>query len=125
MVVRVRHLWNKTTREVQFYLSYLHSDAQLIGRAIRQHWGIENHAHWILDCTLAEDACRIRSFHSPRNFALLRRIGLNALNREHSYKCSLRQKMKRTVMDNDYMIQVLFYCFLDPTLDSSESLGQA
>ncbi len=86
MVVRVRHLWNKTTREVQFYLSSLHSDAQLIGRAIRQHWGIENQAHWTLDCTFAEDACRIRSFHSPRNFALLRRIALNALNREHSYK---------------------------------------
>lgn len=125
MVVRVRHLWNKTTREVQFYLSSLHSDAQLIGRAIRQHWGIENQAHWTLDCTFAEDACRIRSFHSPRNFALLRRIALNALNREHSYKRSLRQKMKRTAMDNDYMIQVLFSCFLDPTLDSSESLCQA
>ena len=53
MVVRVRHLWNKTTREVQFYLTSLHSDAQLIGRAIRKHWGIENQAHWILDCTFA------------------------------------------------------------------------
>ena len=71
------------------------------------------------------DACRIRSFHSPRNFALLRRIALNALNRELTYKRSLRQKMKRTAMDNDYMIQVLFSCFLDPTLDSSESLCQA
>ena len=48
------------------------------------------------------DSCRIRSFHSPRNFALLRRIALNALNREHTYKRSLRQKMKRTGMDNDY-----------------------
>ena len=46
MVVRVRHLWNKTTREAQFYLTSLHSDAQLIGRAIRKHWGIENEAHW-------------------------------------------------------------------------------
>ncbi|MEG3929640.1 ISAs1 family transposase [Microcoleus sp. D3_18a_C4] len=125
MVVRVRHLWNKTTREVQFYLTSLHSNAQLIGLAIRKHWGIENQAHWTLDCTFAEDACRIRSFHSPRNFALLRRIALNALNRELTYKRSLRQKMKRTAMDNDYMIQVLFSCFLDPTLDSSESLCQA
>ncbi len=33
--------------------------------------------------------------------------------------------MKRTAMDNDYMIQVLFSCFLDPTLGSSESLCQA
>ncbi|MHC5831768.1 MAG: transposase, partial [Nostoc sp.] len=77
------------------------------------------------DCTFAEDACRIRSFHSPQNFAILRRIGLNALNREQTYKRSLRQKMKRTSMDNDYMIQVLSSCFIDSTLDSSESLCQA
>ena len=46
MVVRVRQLWNKTTLMVQFYLTSLHSDAQLLGRAIRKHWGIENEAHW-------------------------------------------------------------------------------
>lgn len=125
MVVRVRHLWNKTTREVQFYLTSLDSDAQLIGRAIRKHWGIENQAHWTLDCTFAEDACRIRSFHSPRNFSLRRRIALNALNREQTYKRSLRQKSKRAGMDDDYMIQVLSSSFLDHTLDSSDSFCQA
>ncbi|MCC5664235.1 ISAs1 family transposase [Nostoc sp. CHAB 5784] len=125
MVVRVRHLWNKTTREVQFYLTSLNSDAQLIGRAIRKHWGIENEAHWTLDCTFAEDACRIRSFHSPRNFALLRRIALNALNYEQTYKRSLRQKMKRTAMDNNYMIRVLSCCFIYSKLDSSHPLCQA
>lgn len=85
MVVRERRLWNQTTREVHFYLSSLPSDAQLLGRAIRKHWGIENQAHWILDCTFAEDSCRIRSWNSPRNFALLRRIALNALSREQTY----------------------------------------
>lgn len=125
MVVRQRRLWNQTTREVQFYLSSLPSDAQLLGRAIRKHWGIENQAHWILDCTFAEDSCRIRSWNSPRNFALLRRIALNALNREQTYKLSLRQKMKRTAMDNDYMIQVLSSCFIDSTLDSDKPLCQA
>lgn len=124
MVIRVRHLWNKTTREVQFYLTSLNSAARLIGRAIRKHWSIENEAHWTLDCTFAEDACRIRSFHSPRNFSLLRRIALNALNREQTYKRSIKQKMKRTAMDNDYMIQVLS-CFIDNTLDYSDSLCQA
>lgn len=125
MVVRVRHLWNKTTREVQFYLTSLHSDAQLVGRAIRKHWGIENEAHWTLDVTFSEDACRIRSFHSPRNFALLRRLALNALNREQTYKRSLRQKSKRAAMDNDYMIQILSSGFFDTTLDSSHPLCQA
>ena len=122
MVIRVRHLWNKTTREVQFYLTSLDNDAQLLGQAIRRHWEIENAAHWTLDVTFAEDASRIRSCHSPRNFALLRRLALNALNREQTYKRSLRQKSKRAAMDDDYMIQVLSSCFIDNTLDSSDFL---
>jgi len=107
VVERVRHLWNKTTQEIQFYLSSLPPDAALNGRVIRQHWGIENQLHWTLDVTWREDQCRVRSFHSPRNFALLRRIALNALNQETTVRRSLRQKVKRAAMNNDYMIQVL------------------
>jgi predicted transposase YbfD/YdcC len=123
--VNLGRVFRFITTEVQFYLTSLHSDAQVIGRAIRKHWGIENEAHWTLDCTFSEDACRIRSFHSPENFALLRRFALNALNCEKTYKRSLRQKMKRTAMDNNYMIRVLSCCFIDNTLDSSDCLCQA
>ena len=107
MVERTRHLWNKVTHEVQFYLSSLPPDASVLGRAIRTHWGIENQVHWTLDVTFSEDYCRIRSCHSPRNFALLRRMALNALNLETTLKRSLRQKMKRAAMNNDYMMTVL------------------
>lgn len=64
MVVRVRHLWNKTTREVQFYLTSLESDACKLGQAIRLHWSIENGLHWTLDVTFAEDDCRVRTGHA-------------------------------------------------------------
>lgn len=107
MVERTRHLWNKVTHEVQFYLSSLPADAQNLGNAIRTHWGIENQVHWTLDVTFNEDNCRIRSGNSPRNLALLRRMALNALNQEKSLKRSLRQKMKRAAMNNDYMMTVL------------------
>ncbi len=59
------------------------------------------------DVTFNEDHCRIRSCHSPRNLALLRRMALNVLNQEKSLKRSLRQKMKRAAMNNDYMMTVL------------------
>ncbi len=108
MVVRVRHLWNKTTREVQFYLSSLPCDAARLGRAIRAHWGIENQLHWVLDVTFKEDASRIRNGHSPENFSLLRRMAIGLLNQETSTKRSLKQKAKRAAMDNHYMLQVLF-----------------
>ena len=107
MVKRVRHLWNKTTRQVQFYLSSLPADAQLNGRAIRQHWGIENQVHWTLDVNFHEDQCRIRSWNSPQNFALLRRIALKALNQEKTLPRSLRQKSKRAAMSDEYMMTVL------------------
>jgi predicted transposase YbfD/YdcC len=107
IIERIRHLWNKTTREVQFYLTSLPADAQVLGRAIRQHWTIENQVHWTLDVTFHEDQCRIRSGHSPRNFAILRRMALNALNQEKTLQRSLRQKIKQASMNNDYMMTVL------------------
>jgi predicted transposase YbfD/YdcC len=110
MVVRVRHLWNKTTREVQFYLTSLNCDARQLGQAIRLHWGVENGLHWTLDVTFHEDACRVRTGHAPQNLALLRRIALNALNLEQSFKRSNRQKSNRAAMDNNYMLTILAAC---------------
>jgi len=49
MVVRSIQHWNKITNEVQFYITSLTSDANKIGSAIRQHWGIENSVHWTKD----------------------------------------------------------------------------
>ncbi len=110
MVVRVRHLWNKTTHELQFYLTSLESDAHKLGQAIRLHWGIENGLHWTLDVTFKEDDCRVRTGHAPQNLAILRRIALNALNREQSFRRSTRQKSNRAAMDNNYMLTVLAAC---------------
>lgn len=107
MVKRVRHLWNKTTQEVMFYLTSLPCDAVEIGRAIRTHWGIENSLHWVLDVTFNEDASRIRNGHSPQNMALLKRMAIGLLNQETSKKRSLRQKAKRAAMSPNYMLQVL------------------
>ena len=107
MVIRTRHLWNKTTREVIFYLSSLPPDAQRLGKAIRQHWSIENQLHWILDVTFGEDACRIRTGNAPENIALLKRWSINLLNQETSFKRSTRQKARRASMDKGYLLKVL------------------
>ena len=80
---------------------------RLNGRAIREHWGIENRLHWTLDVTFKEDQGRIRSGHSPRHLALLRRMAINALNYETTLRRSLKQKSKRAAMNNDYMMTVL------------------
>jgi predicted transposase YbfD/YdcC len=107
MVSRVRRLWNKTTREVMFYLSSLPCDAVVIARAIRAHWGIENQLHWVLDVTFREDASRIRKGHGAENFSLLRRMAIGLLNQEKSTKRSLRQKTRKAAMSPEYMLDVL------------------
>jgi predicted transposase YbfD/YdcC len=106
-VIRTRHLWNKTTQEMMFYLSSLPPFAQRLGKAIRQHWSIENQLHWVLDVTFGEDACRIRTGNAPDNLALLKRWSLNLLNQETSFKRSTRQKAKRASMDVGYLFKVL------------------
>ena len=106
-VVRTRHLWNKTEKEVMFYLSSLPPDAQRLGKAIRQHWSIENQLHWVLDVTFGEDACRIRTGNAPENIALLKRWSINLLNQETSFKKSTRQKARRASMDSTYLLKVL------------------
>ncbi|MDV2996954.1 MAG: ISAs1 family transposase ISCysp6 [Chroococcidiopsis sp. SAG 2025] len=106
-VVRTRHLWNKTTQEVMFYLSSLPPDAQQLGKATRQHWSIENQLHWVLDVTFGEDACHIRTGNAPENLALLKRWSINLLNQETSFKRSTRQKAKRASMDVRYLLTVL------------------
>ncbi len=110
IVERTRRLWNQTTHEVQFYLSSLKADAVKIGRAIRQHWGIENQLHWTLDVTFGEDSSRGRRLHGPENLALLRRLALNALNQEQSFKGSLARKRRRAGWNNDYLLQILQAC---------------
>lgn len=120
VVQRTRHLWNKTTHEVQFYLSSLAAADPRIGSAIRQHWGIENSQHWVLDVTFGEDACRIRSLHAPQNLAVLRRFALNALNREATAKRSLKQKSKQAAMNDGYMLKVLAAALPD-NADTSSS----
>jgi predicted transposase YbfD/YdcC len=115
---RTRRLWNKTTHEVQFYLSSLPPDSPKIAAAIRQHWGIENGLHWTLDVTFGEDACRVRSLHAPHNLSVLRRFAVNALNRVAS-KQSLRQKSKRAAMDDNFMLRVLASALPDRNQDDA------
>jgi predicted transposase YbfD/YdcC len=107
IVERTRRLWNDTSHEVQFYLSSLEADAVKIGRVIRQHWGIENQLHWTLDVTFGEDSSRVRRGHGPENLGLLRRLALNVLNQEQSFKGSVASKRRRAGWNNDYLLKIL------------------
>jgi len=107
MVQAVRRIGEQTTTTRRYFISSLESDARLMLRAVRTHWGIENKVHWVLDITFREDDCRIRRGNGAENFAVLRHIALNLLRRENSAKRSLRAKRKKAAWDNDYLLKVL------------------
>lgn len=122
VVRRERVLWNKTTSEVHFYLTSCEAQASVLARAIRSHWGIENQLHWVLDVVFREDASRMRKGNRPRNFSLLRRLALNLLSRETSFKKSLKLKRYRASMDDDYLCTILHSAMLTPDVAHTAQL---
>jgi predicted transposase YbfD/YdcC len=107
MVEAERHVGDQLTIERRYYLSSLAPDVARFARAIREHWGIENSLHWVLDVTFREDECRIRKGHAPENFAVLRHIASNLLRQDSSSKRSLKMKRFRAGWDDNYLAHIL------------------
>ena len=78
-----------------------------IARRIREHWGIENQQHYILDVTFSEDASRIRNGNSPEISSVFRRLALNILQRDTTIKDSIRGKRKRCAWDNSAIEKIM------------------
>jgi predicted transposase YbfD/YdcC len=105
-VQRERRLPDHVEQETAYYISSLPPNAQQLLDAIRQHWGVENSLHWVLDVTFREDDSRIRKDNADQNFAVLRHIALNILKRDTS-KASLKQKRYRAALNDSFLLQLL------------------
>ncbi len=82
--------------------------SDLAGQYARSHWGIENKLHGSLDATFREDALRNRIGHSAENFSRIRRLSLNLLRREKTFKGSLKSKRLRAGLREDYLTPTAF-----------------
>lgn len=94
-------------KETRYYISSLPPEAQRLNRAVRQHWGIENCLHWVLDVAFHEDQSRKRAGHAAQNFSLLNRIALNLLKNDKSRKLGVRGKRLAAGWDNDFLLGLL------------------
>lgn len=103
-----------TTERRYFISSHDGTDAQLIGRGVRSHWGVENGLHWCLDVAMNEDASRLRMNHGAENFSRLRRLALNKLKRWEIkkpngkvMKTGIRLKQQACGWSREFLIQAL------------------
>lgn len=97
----------KQENETRYYITSLKPDAKRINRAIRQHWGIENKLHWVLDVAFGEDLSRKRAGYAAQNFSVLNRIALNLIRKDKSTNGSVRGKRLQAAWDDNFLWQLL------------------
>ena len=102
-----RRATGKTEREIRYYITSLRPDAERLNASIRQHWGIENKLHWVLDVGFREDLDRKRAGHAAQNFSVLNRIALNPLKQDKTSKRGVHGKRLIAGWDNDYLLPLL------------------
>lgn len=91
----------------RYYISSATASAAFFNRAVRQHWQIENAAHWVLDVAFREDLSRLRRDNGAENFAILRRIALNLLKQDKSSKLGIKNKRLKATWDHNYFLHLL------------------
>ena len=104
----MRTVNGKTKIETRYFISSLPNNAKLLANSVRQHWGIENCLHWVLDVAFREDDSRIRKDNAPQNFAILRHIANSLLQQNKSVKTGIKNKRLKAGWDNEYLAKVLF-----------------
>lgn len=92
--------------ETRYFLTSL-TDVSKFAKAAREHWGIENSLHWVLDVGFNEDNCRMRKDNSGENFAVVRHMAINLLKKDTS-KMSMKAKRHRCAYDDAFLYHVLF-----------------
>jgi predicted transposase YbfD/YdcC len=100
MIYRSREVNGKFEESTETFISSLEPKVRDIAGRIREHWGIENTQHYILDVTFTEDASRIRKGNGPEISSVFRRLALNILQQDTTIKDSIRGKRKRCGWDN-------------------------
>ena len=109
--------------DTRYYICSYQAMAESLLQATRDHWGIENSLHWVLDVAFDEDRCRVRTGHAGQNLAVARHWALNLLKQERTAKVapalgakpaqagahgqSRYQGQKKAGWDYPYLLKVL------------------
>ena len=81
-------------------------EVQRLGCCFRNHWGIENRLHWVLDVSFGEDGNRTRRGNGAENLGLLRRL-VQGLLLKVKGKQTVPKTMFRAALSPDYRTTIL------------------
>jgi len=104
-----REVKEKISVEKRYYISSHVADPILLANAVRQHWGVENKLHWVLDISFGDDQSRIRKGNAPQNMAIIKKTVLNLLRiiKKDRPRVSLKGMRKMAGWSNDFLDTVL------------------
>jgi predicted transposase YbfD/YdcC len=95
-----------TSEETRYFIGSKKATAKVYGKALRNHWGIENSLHWQLDVTFDEDHNRVTKRHAAENLGLLRRLTLSLLH-AHPTKLSIAKKRFAAALNPEFLEEIL------------------
>lgn len=108
----------KITQEIRYHISSLKNPtSNMVLGAVRDHWGVENTLHWILDMSFNEDYSRIRKENAPEVMAIIRHMALNILQQgkreqQKHKRQSIKGLRKMCAWDDDVLSEFVakYHC---------------
>ena len=67
----------KKTEETRYYITSLDSNAQVCGKAIREHWQVENSLHGFLDMMFGDDENTTVNRRASGNLSIMKKMALS------------------------------------------------
>ncbi|MGY8899431.1 MAG: ISAs1 family transposase [Paraglaciecola sp.] len=107
-VARGRKTKNDTSYTSHFYVSSLDMASELVARAIRDHWHIENRLHWVLDVVFREDEMKVSDPDGATHMALFNRVCLNIIRQHQGKKDSMAAKRRGAAWNGEFRSELLF-----------------
>lgn len=95
-----------TRNETRYFIASFVARAKEFAAFIRDHWGIENGLHWVMDMAFRDDECRIRTKNAPANFATIKHAASNLLRTSKGTE-SLQLKRHIAAWDTDFLYDVV------------------
>lgn len=98
----------QSTVQRRYYLcSIANATAQQVLHWSRNHWGIENNLHWVLDVAFGEDSSKVNRGQGAINLATVRKLAMRVIQEDKQMKGSFKTKRKVAGWNDDYMKSIL------------------